>query len=132
MGTGSQPSWWEALHRIKAPVLLICGEWDEKFCAINQKVHNLLPSSKIEVVKQAGHTVHVDHQEGCEPVPIPSRLPASPDGLFFSLPARMDAFTLSGRESCEAKGVSACFGKYNSGPEHASGTQKADSVRPEA
>lgn len=60
MGTGSQPSWWEALHRIKAPVLLICGEWDEKFCAINQKVHNLLPSSKIEVVKQAGHTVHVE------------------------------------------------------------------------
>lgn len=31
-----------------------------------------------------------------------------------------------------ASGVSACFGKYNPGPEHASGTQEADSVRPEA
>lgn len=60
MGTGSQPSWWDALDNIKAPVLLVCGEWDEKFCVINQKVHKRLPSSKIEVVKQAGHTVHVE------------------------------------------------------------------------
>ncbi|MEC1612892.1 2-succinyl-6-hydroxy-2,4-cyclohexadiene-1-carboxylate synthase [Bacillus mojavensis] len=60
MGTGSQPSWWSRLKEIAAPVLLICGEWDEKFCAINQEVHKKLPSSRIEIVPEAGHTVHVE------------------------------------------------------------------------
>ncbi|KUP38517.1 2-succinyl-6-hydroxy-2,4-cyclohexadiene-1-carboxylate synthase [Bacillus halotolerans] len=60
MGTGSQPSWWSRLKDIAAPVLLICGEWDEKFCAINQEVHKKLPSSRIEIVPEAGHTVHVE------------------------------------------------------------------------
>ncbi|WP_339177818.1 2-succinyl-6-hydroxy-2,4-cyclohexadiene-1-carboxylate synthase [Bacillus sp. FSL R5-0560] len=60
MGTGSQPSWWSRLKDVAAPVLLICGEWDEKFCAINQEVHKKLPSSRIEIVPEAGHTVHVE------------------------------------------------------------------------
>ncbi|MEC2306743.1 2-succinyl-6-hydroxy-2,4-cyclohexadiene-1-carboxylate synthase [Bacillus atrophaeus] len=60
MGTGSQPSWWDKLEQITAPVLLICGEWDEKFCGINKKVHERLSYSKIKIVKQAGHTVHVE------------------------------------------------------------------------
>ncbi|MEC1663805.1 2-succinyl-6-hydroxy-2,4-cyclohexadiene-1-carboxylate synthase [Bacillus halotolerans] len=60
MGTGSQPSWWSRLKDIAAPVLLICGEWDEKFCAINHEVHKKLPSSRIEIVTEAGHTVHVE------------------------------------------------------------------------
>ncbi|MCY7895026.1 2-succinyl-6-hydroxy-2,4-cyclohexadiene-1-carboxylate synthase [Bacillus vallismortis] len=60
MGTGSQPSWWNRVEDLTMPVLLICGEWDEKFCAINQEVHKKLPSSKIEIVPNAGHTVHVE------------------------------------------------------------------------
>ncbi|MDR4226871.1 2-succinyl-6-hydroxy-2,4-cyclohexadiene-1-carboxylate synthase [Bacillus mojavensis] len=60
MGTGSQPSWWSRLKDVAAPVLLICGEWDKKFCAINQEVHKKLPSSRIEIVPEAGHTVHVE------------------------------------------------------------------------
>ncbi|WP_121643142.1 2-succinyl-6-hydroxy-2,4-cyclohexadiene-1-carboxylate synthase [Bacillus vallismortis] len=60
MGTGSQPSWWSRVEDLTMPVLLICGEWDEKFCAINQEVHKKLPSSKIEIVPNAGHTVHVE------------------------------------------------------------------------
>ncbi|MCC2927981.1 2-succinyl-6-hydroxy-2,4-cyclohexadiene-1-carboxylate synthase [Bacillus sp. FSL K6-1005] len=60
MGTGSQPSWWGRLKDVAAPVLLICGEWDKKFCAINQEVHKKLPSSRIEIVPEAGHTVHVE------------------------------------------------------------------------
>ncbi|WGD65598.2 2-succinyl-6-hydroxy-2,4-cyclohexadiene-1-carboxylate synthase [Bacillus subtilis] len=60
MGTGSQPSLWSRVEEIDVPVLLICGEWDEKFCAINQEVHKMLPSSRIEIVPKAGHTVHVE------------------------------------------------------------------------
>lgn len=60
MGTGSQPSLWSRVKEIGVPVLLICGEWDEKFCAINQEVHKMLPSSRIEIVPKAGHTVHVE------------------------------------------------------------------------
>ncbi|MEC0520923.1 2-succinyl-6-hydroxy-2,4-cyclohexadiene-1-carboxylate synthase [Bacillus subtilis] len=60
IGTGSQPSWWSRVDEIEVPVLLICGEWDEKFCAINQEVHKKLPSSRIEIVPNAGHTVHVE------------------------------------------------------------------------
>lgn len=60
MGTGSQPSLWSRVEEIDVPVLLICGEWDEKFCTINQEVHKMLPSSRIEIVPKAGHTVHVE------------------------------------------------------------------------
>ncbi|MCY7824298.1 2-succinyl-6-hydroxy-2,4-cyclohexadiene-1-carboxylate synthase [Bacillus spizizenii] len=60
MGTGSQPSLWSRVEEITVPVLLICGEWDKKFCTINQEVHKKLPSSRIEIVPKAGHTVHVE------------------------------------------------------------------------
>jgi len=62
MGTGIQPSWWKPLNHLNTKVLLVVGELDEKFIQINQKMHNLLPNSHLEVVKEAGHAIHVEQE----------------------------------------------------------------------
>lgn len=60
MGTGSQPSWWDALQSLEVPVLLLAGESDEKFTAINQSMKKLIPTAELAVVKDAGHAIHVE------------------------------------------------------------------------
>lgn len=62
-GTGVQPSWWEHLQTLQIPVLLIVGEDDKKFCRINNEMNKRLPNSKIIVVKDAGHTIHLEQPE---------------------------------------------------------------------
>ncbi len=63
MGTGVQPSWWDRLDRFQKPVLLLAGEDDQKFCVIGQKMHKLFPNSKILIIKDAGHAIHVEQPE---------------------------------------------------------------------
>jgi 2-succinyl-6-hydroxy-2,4-cyclohexadiene-1-carboxylate synthase len=63
MGTGRQPSWWERLPRLTIPTLLICGEWDEKFCRIAEEMAQLLPNSYISKIPSAGHAIHVEQRE---------------------------------------------------------------------
>ena len=63
MGTGVQPSLWEEIHQITAPTLLICGEFDEKFCNIMEKMKKRINSAHLEKVLNAGHAIHVE-QEG--------------------------------------------------------------------
>ena len=60
MGTGSQPSWWDQLNKLEAPIQLITGEQDEKFVQINQKMNRLLPNGTMHKVKNAGHCVHLE------------------------------------------------------------------------
>ncbi|MCB8922948.1 MAG: 2-succinyl-6-hydroxy-2,4-cyclohexadiene-1-carboxylate synthase [Ardenticatenaceae bacterium] len=60
MGTGAQPSLWPHLPALTLPTLLLAGELDAKFVAINQQMHALLPSSQLEIVAGAGHTVHLE------------------------------------------------------------------------
>ncbi|GIO28603.1 2-succinyl-6-hydroxy-2,4-cyclohexadiene-1-carboxylate synthase [Ornithinibacillus bavariensis] len=63
MGTGSQPSWWYTLSALTVPVLLIVGELDHKFISINEKMDKLLPNSKMTLVNNAGHAIHVEQPE---------------------------------------------------------------------
>lgn len=63
MGTGVQPSWWDRLAHFQKPVLLLAGEDDQKFCMIGQKMHKLFPNSKILIIKDAGHAIHVEQPE---------------------------------------------------------------------
>jgi 2-succinyl-6-hydroxy-2,4-cyclohexadiene-1-carboxylate synthase len=63
MGTGRQPSWWNRLPKVNIPTLLICGEWDEKFCRIAEKMKEHLPHCKMATVSQAGHAIHVEQRE---------------------------------------------------------------------
>jgi 2-succinyl-6-hydroxy-2,4-cyclohexadiene-1-carboxylate synthase len=61
MGTGSQPSLWDRLPTITAPILLITGLKDHKFCAIARAMSDLCSVARWEEVPAAGHNVHVEH-----------------------------------------------------------------------
>lgn len=60
MGTGVQPSWWDHLPKLKMPVLLVCGEYDKKFCNIAEEMKLLLPNGRLLTFEAAGHAVHVE------------------------------------------------------------------------
>jgi 2-succinyl-6-hydroxy-2,4-cyclohexadiene-1-carboxylate synthase len=61
MGTGHQPSWWDQLSSLMCPVLLITGEEDEKFRSINEEMAQRFAQASHRVVKDAGHTVHLEN-----------------------------------------------------------------------
>lgn len=60
MGTGAQPSLWPELASLELPTLLIAGELDDKFVAINQKMVDLLPNGRLQLIPHAGHTTHLE------------------------------------------------------------------------
>lgn len=60
MGTGKQPSWWEQLNSLPIPTLLLCGEWDEKFCQIALEMNERLPNAQLTKISCAGHAIHVE------------------------------------------------------------------------
>jgi 2-succinyl-6-hydroxy-2,4-cyclohexadiene-1-carboxylate synthase len=60
MGTGAQPSLWEKLPGLTAPVLILTGELDSKFKHIGQQMQERLPNVRREVVAEAGHTIHLE------------------------------------------------------------------------
>ncbi|MBE9047224.1 2-succinyl-6-hydroxy-2,4-cyclohexadiene-1-carboxylate synthase [Pleurocapsales cyanobacterium LEGE 10410] len=59
-GLGMQPSLWHCLSNIQIPILLVVGEFDAKFVAINQKIAGLCRQSKLNIVKNSGHNVHFE------------------------------------------------------------------------
>lgn len=63
MGTGSQPSYWARLNEIKFPLLLLCGELDEKFCRIAEEMCSSIQNAKMEKIKEAGHAIHVEQPQ---------------------------------------------------------------------
>ena len=63
MGTGAQPSLWSHLPELEMPVLLLAGELDPKFVAIAQQMAAQIPSARLMVVAEAGHTVHLERPE---------------------------------------------------------------------
>jgi 2-succinyl-6-hydroxy-2,4-cyclohexadiene-1-carboxylate synthase len=60
MGTGVQPSLWSRLSELKMPVLLLTGELDSKFVAINQQMVRQIPQGQLQIIPQAGHTIHLE------------------------------------------------------------------------
>ncbi|MBO1198950.1 2-succinyl-6-hydroxy-2,4-cyclohexadiene-1-carboxylate synthase [Staphylococcus simiae] len=59
-GTGHMPNLWPLLPSIKIPTLILAGEYDEKFVSIAQKMTNLMPKSKCNIISGVGHTIHVE------------------------------------------------------------------------
>lgn len=59
-GTGAMPPLWNELEVLRLPVLLIVGEWDEKFIEIAQRMQEQLFDAQLEIVPSVGHTVHVE------------------------------------------------------------------------
>ncbi|WP_245843974.1 2-succinyl-6-hydroxy-2,4-cyclohexadiene-1-carboxylate synthase [Oceanobacillus rekensis] len=60
MGTGSQLSLWSRLRTLDMPVLMIIGELDPKFVAINKKMQSKLKSGNLKICEDAGHAIHVE------------------------------------------------------------------------
>ncbi len=60
MGTGAQPAQWARLGKLRPSTLLLAGELDEKFVAINREMAGLIPDARLEIVPGAGHAVHLE------------------------------------------------------------------------
>ncbi|MFC2947128.1 2-succinyl-6-hydroxy-2,4-cyclohexadiene-1-carboxylate synthase [Virgibacillus sediminis] len=63
MGTGNQPSWWDKLASLNFPVLLLAGEYDEKFIEINRSMAKKCSAGSLTIVEDAGHAIHVEKPE---------------------------------------------------------------------
>ncbi|MEG3970890.1 2-succinyl-6-hydroxy-2,4-cyclohexadiene-1-carboxylate synthase [Microcoleus sp. T2B6] len=61
MGTGNQPSLWEKLAQNQIPILLLAGEYDDKFTSINTEIASLCPAALLEIVPKAGHNIHFEN-----------------------------------------------------------------------
>lgn len=62
-GTGTMPCVKDMLHTLQAPVQLIVGVKDQKFVSIMNAMLKDLPEARLQVVKDAGHRVHLDQPE---------------------------------------------------------------------
>jgi 2-succinyl-6-hydroxy-2,4-cyclohexadiene-1-carboxylate synthase len=63
MGQGAQPSYWDRLGEIQAPVLLIAGSLDRKFVGIAGQMGIKIPDATLAVVPDAGHAVHLERPQ---------------------------------------------------------------------
>ncbi len=63
MGTGSQPSLWDSLAGLTIPGLLLAGELDEKFAAINRRMSETWATVELTIVSDAGHAIHLERPE---------------------------------------------------------------------
>ena len=61
MGTGNQPSLWGKLAQNQIPLLLLAGEYDDKFTTINTEIASLCPTASLEIVPKAGHNIHFEN-----------------------------------------------------------------------
>ncbi len=60
LGTGSLPSFWDALPNLDLPVLLLVGAEDAKFVRLARMMQRALPRATLRVVPESGHTVHLE------------------------------------------------------------------------
>ena len=61
MGTGNQPSLWEQLAQNQIPLLLLVGEYDDKFTTINTEMANLCSAASLKTVPKSGHNIHFEN-----------------------------------------------------------------------
>ena len=59
-GTGSQPSYWEALDGLHLPVRILVGSDDTKFSPIADEMAGALPDASVTRVPAVGHLPHVE------------------------------------------------------------------------
>ncbi len=61
MGTGHQPSLWEALAASITPLLLIIGEQDRKYQRIAADMGDRHPCCRIAMIPRSGHAAHIEN-----------------------------------------------------------------------
>lgn len=62
-GTGSMPVLWDRLRDINVPVLLLTGEFDDKFTQINERMKEKILKSEHHIVRDCGHNTHLQKPE---------------------------------------------------------------------
>jgi 2-succinyl-6-hydroxy-2,4-cyclohexadiene-1-carboxylate synthase len=62
LGAGLQPSYWNELHHLRMPVVLLAGTSDAKFTGIATRMHQKLPHSDLRLL-DCGHVIHVERPE---------------------------------------------------------------------
>lgn len=60
MGTGAQRPLWEELPQLQMPLKCVVGALDDKFRLIAAEIAARVLGAEVEVVAEAGHTVHVE------------------------------------------------------------------------
>jgi 2-succinyl-6-hydroxy-2,4-cyclohexadiene-1-carboxylate synthase len=63
VGTGIQPGLYTRLPTLDLPVLLLAGELDSKFCTIARQMESQLPQARLQIILDAGHTIHLELPE---------------------------------------------------------------------
>ena len=63
LGTGKMPNYWEKISEFDFPVLIICGDEDEKYCEISKKLNNNIPNSQLKIIHNSGHAPHIDQPD---------------------------------------------------------------------
>ncbi len=61
--TGKMKNYYPYCSSFNISTFLICGELDTKFTEISKKAHSLLLNSKINIIKDCGHNVHLEKPE---------------------------------------------------------------------
>lgn len=64
MGSGAQPPLWDALGKLRVPVLLLSGELDAKFRAIASAMAARIPEARTGIVAGCGHAAHLEDPDG--------------------------------------------------------------------
>ncbi|MCX2728261.1 2-succinyl-6-hydroxy-2,4-cyclohexadiene-1-carboxylate synthase [Thermomicrobium sp. 4228-Ro] len=62
-GTGTMPPLWDQLHELDQPTLVIVGALDAKYVAIGRAMTERIPRSRLVVVPDTGHTVHLERPD---------------------------------------------------------------------
>jgi 2-succinyl-6-hydroxy-2,4-cyclohexadiene-1-carboxylate synthase len=63
VGTGAQPVLHHRLGELQIPTLLVAGEDDAKYAAIAQDMHKAVGGSRLHIVREAGHTAHLEQPD---------------------------------------------------------------------
>ena len=63
MGTGNQPSLWNKLNQNTIPLLLLTGEYDQKFIDINTEIAQKCQLAQLQIINHAGHNIHLESTE---------------------------------------------------------------------
>ncbi len=62
-GTGVQPSLWGRLHELKLPVMLVCGERDNKYISIAERMSREIGDCAVARIPHSGHNTHFERPD---------------------------------------------------------------------
>lgn len=61
LSTGCQPSLWKKIQDNKNDLLLVVGEYDAKFLAINSEMARMCQYTRLKIVSNCGHNIHFEN-----------------------------------------------------------------------